>query len=65
MGNICCCCTKGRGSNVPPATETTTVQPQSHSQSLVNKSVSTASRSYHSAHSSLAPLPERYRDGGR
>ncbi|CAN7132245.1 unnamed protein product [Brassica rapa subsp. narinosa] len=65
MGNICCCCTKGRGSNVPPATETTTVQPQSHSHSLVNKSVSTGSRSYYSAHSSLAPLPEQYRDGGR
>ncbi|CAN7037020.1 unnamed protein product [Brassica oleracea var. botrytis] len=65
MGNIFYCCTGGRGSNVPPVTESNTVQPQSHSQSVLNQSVSTASRSSYSNHSSPAPLPERYRDGGR
>ncbi|CAN6930468.1 unnamed protein product [Brassica oleracea] len=49
MGNICCCCTREMGSNVPSATQTTTVQP--HSQSLVNQSVSSVSKSF-SNHSS-------------
>ncbi|KAG2296252.1 hypothetical protein Bca52824_042921 [Brassica carinata] len=51
MGNIFCCCTRGSGSNVPPATKTTTVQPQSHSQSVFNQSVSSDSKSF-SNHSS-------------
>ncbi|CAF2085917.1 unnamed protein product [Brassica napus] len=62
MGNIFCCCTRGWGSNVPSATETTTVQPRSHSQSVVNQSVSTGSRSYYSAHSSQK---QSYRGGAR
>ncbi|CAN7069902.1 unnamed protein product [Brassica rapa subsp. trilocularis] len=76
MGNIFSYFTTGWGSNVPPATETTTVQPRSHSatktttvqprshsQSVVNQSVSSASRSYYSAHSS--PRTESYRGGAR
>ncbi|CAF2098531.1 unnamed protein product [Brassica napus] len=51
MGNIFCCCTRGWRSNVPPAMETTNVQPQSHSQSVVSQSVSLASKSF-SNHSS-------------
>ncbi|KAL0648839.1 hypothetical protein Bca4012_047130 [Brassica carinata] len=61
MGNIFCCCTRGWGSNVPQATETTTDQPRSHSQNVTNQSVSTGSRSYYSAHSS--PRTESYRGG--
>ncbi|KAF3500363.1 hypothetical protein F2Q69_00045768 [Brassica cretica] len=63
MGNIFCCCTRGWGSNVPQATETTTDQPRSHSQNVTNQSVSTGSRSYYSAHSS--PRTESYRGGAR
>ncbi|CAN6875265.1 unnamed protein product, partial [Brassica oleracea] len=76
MGNIFSYFTTGWRSNVPPATDTTTVQPRSHSatktktttvqprshsQSVVNQSVSSASRSYYSAHSS--PRTESYRGG--
>ncbi|KAG2287391.1 hypothetical protein Bca52824_046995 [Brassica carinata] len=65
MGNICCCwCTRGMGSNVPPVTETTIVQSHSHShsQSLVNQSVSKASKSF-SNHSSPRTMAEPYRSG--
>ncbi|CAF2085910.1 unnamed protein product, partial [Brassica napus] len=44
------------------ATETTTVQPRSHSQSVVNQSVSTGSRSYYSP---ILPRTESYRGGAR
>ncbi|KAF3568526.1 hypothetical protein DY000_02051685 [Brassica cretica] len=60
MGNIFYCCTGGRGSNVPPVTESNTVQPQSHSQSVLNQSVSSASKSNHS---SLTSIAERYNRG--
>ncbi|CAG7912183.1 unnamed protein product [Brassica rapa] len=63
MGNIFCYLTTGWRSNVPPATETTTVQPRSHSQSVVNQSVSSASKSL-SNHSSPKPMAEPYRSRG-
>ncbi|KAL0773287.1 hypothetical protein Bca101_038438 [Brassica carinata] len=52
------------GSNVPPVTETTIVQSHSHShsQSLVNQSVSKASKSF-SNHSSPRTMAEPYRSG--
>ncbi|KAH0861731.1 hypothetical protein HID58_089992 [Brassica napus] len=62
MGNIFCYLTTGWRSNVPPATETTTVQPRSQSQSVVNQSVSSASKSI-SNHSSPKTMAEPYRSG--
>ncbi|CAN6867202.1 unnamed protein product [Brassica oleracea] len=62
MGNIVGYFSIGWRRNVPPATETSTVQPRSPSQSVVNQSVSSASKSKPSSSRTMA---EPHRSGGK
>ncbi|WZZ23278.1 hypothetical protein YC2023_124665 [Brassica napus] len=62
MGNIVGYFSIGWRRNVPPTTETSTVQPRSHSQSVVNQSVSAASKSKPSSSRTMVEPP---RNGAR
>uniref|UniRef100_M4CZ98 Uncharacterized protein n=1 Tax=Brassica campestris TaxID=3711 RepID=M4CZ98_BRACM len=57
MGNIVGYFSIGWRRNVPPTTETSTVQPRSHSQSVVNQSVSAASKSKPSSSRTMVEPP--------